>query len=311
MKRPKMLSAKTLIAIPAYNAEEFIARTLRSCVNQTLKSAILVVDNCSTDNTREIVKEFQEQYDNIQLVVNEWNLGRVGNWNRCLELFNESESEYIKFLFTGDTIKPNCIEEVEKVFKQYPDLGAVFWSFEFKKDDSISIARDYEESRYLPPAEINELNISNEGGRLGAIVANVYSKKGIVESGAYFNEVFIGKADFDYRVLQHHGAFYLNEVLSTFNVEHCGTFQYALDNYKVNIEVSFNRACALERSRDILPLEKYKRFRNKIILDTLRKNIHFLGRGDLIAILGIVSTDLYVRLRRTLGKIKQYARQIR
>jgi glycosyltransferase involved in cell wall biosynthesis len=265
--------------IPAYNSEKSIALSLASCVSQTVHMEIVVVDNCSTD--------------------------------RCLDLFKSSKYEYVMFLFTGDELKPSCIEEVEKVFQQYPNLGAVFWPYEFKRGDNISIFRHYEESRYLSPEEINELNI-NEGGRLGAIVCNVYSKSAIVESGAYFNEIFIGKADFDYCVLQHHGVFYLNNVLSTFNVEHHGTFQYALDNYRVNIEASFNSACALERSRDSFPLEKYEKFRNNIILGILRKNIHFLSLKDLVVIPRIVSNDLYRRLkgrlRVELGKLRRYVK---
>lgn len=297
------MMSKTLIAIPAYNSEEPIVLPLDSCISQTACTEVIVVDNCSTDNTRVVVEGYVKKHTNVKLIVNEKNLGRIGNLNRCLELFKKSKYDYIMFLFTGDELKPNCIEEVEKVFKQYPDLGAVFWPYEFRRGDSISISRHYEESRYLPPDEINELNI-NEGGRLGAIVCNVYSKKAIVESGAYFNAIFIGKADFDYRVLQHHGAYHLNKVLSTFNVAHHGTFQYALDNYRVNIEASFNSACALERSRDTFPIEKYEKFRNNIILDILQKNIHFLKREDLIRLLKIVGINLVKRLRAKFGKLR-------
>lgn len=300
--------SKTLITIPMYNAAKSISRSLDSCVAQTVPTDVIVVDNQSTDGCFEIAKEYSAKYSFINVKLNKRNLGRVGNWNRCLEVFYESQSEYIMFLFTGDTLKPNCIEEVEKVFEQYLDLGAVFWPYEFRNGDSISISRDYEESRYLPPAEINELNINQQGGRLGAIIANVYSKKGIVESGAYFNEIFIGKADFDYRILQNHGTYYLNEVLSTFNVESHGTFQYALNNYRVNIEVSLNRACALERSRDTLPPEKYERFRNKIIVDALRQNIHFLKIEDLMRVLKMLGINLIRRLRVRFRKLMRYAK---
>lgn len=302
-----MPKSKTLIVIPAYNSEKAIALSLESCISQTICTDVVVVDNCSTDNTRDVVKKFAEKCSSVGLVVNEKNLGRIGNLNRCLELFKESHHEYVMFLFTGDMLKSNCIEEVEKIFAQYPHLGAVFWPYEFRKGESISISRHYDESKYLPPDEINELNI-NEGGRLGAIVCNVYSKKAIVKSGAFFNEIFIGKADFDYRVLQHHGAYHLNKVLSTFNVEHHGTFQYALNNYRVNIESSFNAACALERARDTLPIKKYERFRSNIILGVLEKNVRFLKQEDLIAILRIMGNDLYRRLKGFLkvglGKIE-------
>jgi len=279
--------AKTLIVIPAYNCEEAVSLSLESSVNQTICTDIVVVDNYSTDGTRDVVKKYAAKHSNVKLIVNEMNLGRVGNLNRCLDVFKKNRHEYIKFLFTGDEMKPDCIQECEKIFTQYADLGAVFWPYEFKHEGNISISRDYNESRYLPPNEINELNIA-EGGRLGAIVCNAYSKKAIVASGAYFNDVFIGKSDFDYRVLQNHGVYYLNKVLSTFNVEHHRTFQYALDNYRINIEASFNGACALERIRNTLPFEKYKSLKSRVIINIFRRNINFLKPKDFIALLRLV-----------------------
>ena len=53
------------------------------------------------------------------------NLGRVGNWNRCLDLFAKSNFEYIKFVFSGDVIKPNCVEVLSKYIKKYPDVGSI------------------------------------------------------------------------------------------------------------------------------------------------------------------------------------------
>lgn len=302
---------KTLIIIPAYNCEGSIATSLESCISQTVCTETIVVDNCSTDKTSDIVKRYMEKNSQIKLVVNENNLGRVGNFNKCLEIFKQNCHEYVMFLFTGDSLKPDCIEEVEKAFVNYPDVGAVFWPFEFQKDGVVSIARELNESRYLSPAEINDANINNKKGHLGAIVSNIYAKRAIVESGAYFNEEFIGKADFDYKVLQNHGAYYLNKVLSTFNLEHHRTFQYALDNYRLNIEVAFNRACALERIRNELSAKEHKKFRSNVILGCLKENIHMLRWSDLPSLFGIIFLFRYNRIRGILGKIRQYVKKSR
>ena len=61
-----MFSTKTLIMIPVYNAEEFIVRTLESCLDQTLLTEIWVVDNCSTDNTQEIVKSYEKKETRVR-----------------------------------------------------------------------------------------------------------------------------------------------------------------------------------------------------------------------------------------------------
>jgi len=298
--------SKTLTLIPAYNCEGSIAMSLESCISQTIPTETIVVDNCSTDKTPDIVKQYIEEHPNIKLMVNEKNLGRIGNFNRCLEIFKENHHQYVMFLFTGDTLKPHCIEEVEKAFEKYPDVGAVFWTFEFQKDGVVSIAKELNESRYLSPAEINEANINNKKGHLGAIVSNIYAKKAVVESGAYFNEAFIGKADFDFRILQNSGAYYLDKVLSTFNAEHHRTFPYTINNHRMNIEFSFNRACALERIRNKLSPKQYERFRSNVILGTLRENIHLLKWRDLPAISKIILLFRYKRIKGILGKIKRH-----
>lgn len=59
------------IVIPAHNEEKYIATTLKSLVNQTIRPyEVVVVNDHSTDKTAEIVQEFSAQYDFIQLLNN-------------------------------------------------------------------------------------------------------------------------------------------------------------------------------------------------------------------------------------------------
>lgn len=104
------------IAIPNYNGGENLKSAILSCANLTLSREdyeILVVDNCSTDNSTEIVKRLEQEFENIRLVANSKNIGRIGNWNKCLE---EIESEYVLFLFSNEKIyKDNNIEELLEI----------------------------------------------------------------------------------------------------------------------------------------------------------------------------------------------------
>ena len=55
------------ILITNYNKQKFLNKTLRSCVNQTCKNKeILLYDDCSTDNSINIIKKFK----NIKLISN-------------------------------------------------------------------------------------------------------------------------------------------------------------------------------------------------------------------------------------------------
>ena len=121
---------KILVCIPSYNAEESISVTIESALDQSVKNfKILVVDNNSTDKTSEIVENIRHDNDNfekIEFVANPSNLGRISNWNKCIELFLLSDFDYLKFLFTGDTLQKDCLEALLDGFKRYDDkIGIV------------------------------------------------------------------------------------------------------------------------------------------------------------------------------------------
>ena len=133
---------KTLVAIPMYNAEKEISETIQSCINQKTKPDILIIDNCSVDNSYQIAKNFQNSNQNIYLLRNNINIGRVENWNKCLEIFYGSHHKYIRFLFTGDTYEASCIEKTEDIFEKHNDIAILISAYYFhRSDDSIAIAK--------------------------------------------------------------------------------------------------------------------------------------------------------------------------
>ena len=73
--------------LPVYNSAERIERCLRAVLAQDVPSReILVVDNASTDDTVAKARALLAGIPEARIVVNESNLGRIENWNRCLEL---------------------------------------------------------------------------------------------------------------------------------------------------------------------------------------------------------------------------------
>lgn len=65
------MSYKISVIIPVYNAEEDISNAIDSIINQTFgfeNIEMILVDDCSNDNSKEIIKKYQEKYDTIKLV---------------------------------------------------------------------------------------------------------------------------------------------------------------------------------------------------------------------------------------------------
>ena len=93
------------ILIPAYNAEEWIADTIRSAIHQTWPhKEIIVVDDGSKDRTAEVARSFASKQ--LSVVTNE-NRGAAATRNHALQL---SQGNYIQWLDADDLLAPDKIE---------------------------------------------------------------------------------------------------------------------------------------------------------------------------------------------------------
>jgi glycosyltransferase involved in cell wall biosynthesis len=95
------MAPKISVCIPTYNYAHYISFAVESILSQQFTDfELLIVDDCSKDNTEEVVSRFL--YDKrVLFEKNERNLGLVGNWNKCL---SKARGEYIKFVFADDML---------------------------------------------------------------------------------------------------------------------------------------------------------------------------------------------------------------
>ena len=93
------------ILIPAYNAAEWIAESLRSAMEQTWpRKEIIVVDDGSRDRTAEVARRFAS---NEVAVVSIENQGAAAARNHALQL---AQGDYIQWLDADDLLAPDKIE---------------------------------------------------------------------------------------------------------------------------------------------------------------------------------------------------------
>ncbi len=97
---------KISVIIPIYNGEKFISKCIDNVLEQSLKEIeIILIDDCSTDKTPEILKAYQSK-QNIKIITNKHNLGPAISRNLGLEL---AAGEYIHFLDSDDLLKNNLV----------------------------------------------------------------------------------------------------------------------------------------------------------------------------------------------------------
>lgn len=108
------------ICIPAYNAAKTIKETLDSCIVQHYPYLeIIVSDNCSTDDTAEIVK----RYPQVKLITREKTGTPTQNGNNAIKA---AAGKYIVLMCADDVFTTNDIlRDIVKVFQNKPKVGYV------------------------------------------------------------------------------------------------------------------------------------------------------------------------------------------
>ncbi|WP_132054597.1 glycosyltransferase family 2 protein [Pseudocnuella soli] len=110
------------VLVPTYNSAAFLEEAIESVLAQTYTNfELLIVDNQSTDNTKELVQQYLSD-PRVQYQLNEKNLGMVGNFNRCLEL---AQGKYLKFLMSDDKFHPEILEKFVGVMEAHPNVSLV------------------------------------------------------------------------------------------------------------------------------------------------------------------------------------------
>ena len=109
------------VCIPVRNGADYIAEALESVLAQTFGDfELLVVDNCSTDDTETIVRRYTDR--RLRYIRNAKNLGLVGNANRCLHL---ASSEYVCLFHHDDVMLPENLARKVSVLDSHPGVGFV------------------------------------------------------------------------------------------------------------------------------------------------------------------------------------------
>ena len=156
----------TIICL-CYNQQEFVLESLDSVINQDYKNIeLIIVDDCSTDNSKSIIENWLADYPGIPLIANTTNLGITKAFNHALQLAN---GDYIIDLAADDILVPNCVRLQINAFKNshYKNLGVVYGNAALITEKGLSVLAeldpkviDYEKKivQNLSNPELEQLN---------------------------------------------------------------------------------------------------------------------------------------------------------
>lgn len=104
------------IIVPVYNAEKTIEKCIESIEDNSYKDIeVILIEDCSKDESREICGKLTEKYANIKYIQNERNRGVSYTRNRGLE---RASGEYIMFVDSDDWVEKNYFSEFLQIFER-------------------------------------------------------------------------------------------------------------------------------------------------------------------------------------------------
>lgn len=145
----KPISDDTLVSVitPAYNCGRTIAETIKSVQTQTYENwEMIIVNDCSTDDTEEIVQQFAIDDSRIHLINLEKNSGAGVARNTAI---SNANGRFIAFLDSDDLWKP---EKLEKQIRFMMDNG---YSFTFTTYETFHGSTDLTRKVFHTPESIN------------------------------------------------------------------------------------------------------------------------------------------------------------
>lgn len=130
-----MSQPKVSVIVAVYNVENYLVQCLDSVVNQTLKDIeIICMDDCSTDSSLEILKEYRKKDSRIKLLEFGENVGQGKTRNVALDI---AKGEYIMFLDGDDWLELTACEKAYEHIKANNNDFAYFNMFDYFENKDV------------------------------------------------------------------------------------------------------------------------------------------------------------------------------
>lgn len=129
---------KVSVIIPVYNVENYLKECLDSVLNQDFDDfEVICVEDCSTDLSLKILKEYDSKYSFLRVIQHEKNMGLSCARNTGIEA---AKGEYIQFVDSDDMIHPGAIKTLYSNAKKN-DVDILYFNMEFYNDEANNLVR--------------------------------------------------------------------------------------------------------------------------------------------------------------------------
>ena len=281
------------VIVPNYNSGTYIKRCLDSLLEQEYKvNEIIVVDDCSTDESKKIVKEYTEKNNNIILLENGKNMGVSYSRNKGIE---NAKSEYIMFCDSDDWYEKQAtkrmMEKVEegadfvfagyyitykdgrKIEVKYNNLNNI----EIDKETAISYLPITSSSKLIKKSILVEHNIKYPEG-----IKNCEELPVIPVAGFYAKKViYIDECLYNY--------FQRENSASNHELQDLSFYDITYEKFKSNLPKEYKNSINIRMVEHLLYSKTYSLIKEKHLKKEIIENINKckkdLGEQDINSIL--------------------------
>lgn len=206
---------EVLVCIPTFNSQDDVVETLKSVLNQSYKNFdVVVVDNCSTDGTLNSIQKFSQKDSRVHFIQNKKNLGRIENWNECVELFKQTPHKYFKFVFVGDTLEEDCLKRFVSIFKKNISLGLVASGY-YVHDKKVKIKASFGKTMFFSPLDALQF-FFKRGNWVGGPLSCMFSKDALQSNQFLGGLEWVADWKFYVNITREFDSFYTPEPLGHF-----------------------------------------------------------------------------------------------
>lgn len=206
------------ICLPVFNGSKHLPDAIESVLAQTHTNFDLIIsDDCSKDNSLEIIHDYAKRDARIKVLQNENNSGLFANYNRCI---NEASGAFIKPFAQDDLLHPDALARAFDAFTKHPSVVLVSLNKRVIDEKGKEVNRGYKQFQTEQPVEGTEVlkrclrSVSNEIGEPAAVMFRADCK------GTGFDVSFRHLGDLEYflRILMHGSYISIKEPLWSFRM---------------------------------------------------------------------------------------------
>lgn len=227
------------VIIPLYNKENYIEKTLYSVLNQDFSDfEILIIDDCSTDNSLEKLNNFSDS--RINIIKNIKNLGLSATRNIGIK---NAKSDYITFIDADDLWKPHFLNEISLLINLFPEAKIFGTNYEEitsgSKKVNIAINKNLQKKTKSLLTDFFAINIAQPI----YCYSTVAFHKSVFDNSGYFNESITFAEDIDFNIRAN-----LNNILA-YSSKICASYLLCSENQITSSTIS---------NKTIPDLDKYQ-----------------------------------------------------